>query len=141
MTKPFEFVDMAGTVAGVAILRRLPNVSGNACWAVQCACGARLTALGTRLRQLDRDGKRLRCRVCIRAERRAIALGLDADPLPAGPGWPRGWWLSTRGGLACCGCPRKRLVGVPILLTGEPGEVYCRSCARARDVARKERAG
>lgn len=59
------FQDMAGeTLAGAAVLRRAPNVDGNACWLVRAACGHELVIQGIALRAAHKRGGTLQCIWC-----------------------------------------------------------------------------
>lgn len=59
------FVNMADKhLAGCVVLRRLPNVNGNARWRVRADCGHEFAVDGIRLRQLAKEGQRVCCREC-----------------------------------------------------------------------------
>jgi len=56
---------------------------------------------------------------------------MNIPRLPKGATWPRGWWVTPKRGLNCCGARcqwNKRCFpkGILIFLTGTPGEVFCK---------------
>lgn len=60
-------VDMTGRVltGGARIIRRAPNVNGNARWVVKMPdCGHEFAVEGIALRAGEKSGRTLRCRVC-----------------------------------------------------------------------------
>ncbi len=59
------FQDMTGrTLAGCTVLRRAPNVNGNARWQVRAACGHELVDDGIYLRRDEKEGRKILCASC-----------------------------------------------------------------------------
>lgn len=61
----YNFVDMVGReLAGVVVLKRAANLTGNATWECKHACGHVARYEGIRLRAQEKAGRPLRCKVC-----------------------------------------------------------------------------
>ncbi len=59
------FQDMTGrTLAGCTVLRRAPNVNGNARWLVCAACGHEIVVDGIYLRRDEKEGRKILCALC-----------------------------------------------------------------------------
>jgi hypothetical protein len=61
----YNFVDMTGkTLAGVSVLSRAPDVTGNAVWRCEHPCGHVCNHQGIFLRAQQKKGLAMRCKVC-----------------------------------------------------------------------------